>query len=171
MSTLLVSSWKAIFLISGIILFASTVNSLTGFGFSILAVPFLSLILVPKIGIPLILIHTSVLYIGLFIKSYKQMELGKILSLLAGSIIGIPFGAYVLVSFSPKFLSALIALVTIIMVFLLWLNISKKFTREFLMSMIIGFVSGGLKGGCRSVRTTYSLFCIKSGLGGRENSL
>ena len=134
-------------LLAGIVvLFASSINAITGFGFALLLVPFLNLIFSPKIAVPVEVILANVLNMSLFIQCRKEIELKKVSFLLLGAIVGLPFGAYVLSKFSTEFLKIFISVITITLAILLSLGISKQFKKERLASLATGFISGGLKG-------------------------
>jgi len=57
-----------------VILLASTINAITGFGFALLLVPFLSLIFSPKIAVPVEVALSTVLNMSLFIQCRKEID-------------------------------------------------------------------------------------------------
>ncbi len=120
--------------------------SLTGFGFSLLSIPFLNLIMSPKIAVPLVIILGCGLNIILFAECYRQIEIKKVFHLGVGGIIGMPFGAYILSRCSPTILKVFISVIILVVSFVVFLGINKRFQRERLASLVIGFISGGLKG-------------------------
>jgi len=132
-------------LLTGIILFlASFIKSITGFGFALVLVPLLNLIFSPKISVPFDIILAGILNIILLIQCYRNIEINKITYLLIGSIIGLPFGAYILSNFDEKLLTIFISLITIILSILLSINKNIIFRENRSTLIGIGFISGGM---------------------------
>jgi len=128
-----------------------------------LSVPVLNLFLSPKTTVSLVVILGAVLNVILLLQCYKQVEIKKIPYLLLGSIIGIPFGAYVLTVFSVQFLKILIGAITIGSASLLFLEINKRFKREHLASILVGLISGVLKGSVGMPGPPIVLFGLNQG--------
>lgn len=80
----------ALFII--IILFASVLQTSTGFGFSVLATPFLLLIFAPAEAIQINLALSLVISIVLFAKIKNDVDIGMLNRLIIGSIPGLPLG-------------------------------------------------------------------------------
>jgi len=79
-----------------IFLFASLIYSIFGFGFSMIAIPLLSMILGPKLAISLKIFLGMFLNFYLFYLTYSEMEFREIIKLLIGSIFGILLGVKIL---------------------------------------------------------------------------
>jgi len=134
-------------LLTSIIIFsASSLMSITGFGFAILSIPFLSFIFSPNIAIPFNIITGFVLEIILLLKCYRKIKVKRTFFLLSGGIMGIPIGSYLLIKCSVDFLRIFISLIVLISAFFLFLGKTYKISREQGASLVVGFISGGLKG-------------------------
>jgi len=74
----------------------------------------------------------------------KRIDPRRILPLVLLTIIGIPFGSYLLMVVTPLMARLLIAIISISFSILLLLGYSKRLEREFLASCGFGFASGVL---------------------------
>ena len=75
-----------------IILVASILQTSTGFGFSILATPFLLLIFEPVEAIQINLILSLIISIALIMKIRKDIDFGIVRRFVIGSVAGLPTG-------------------------------------------------------------------------------
>lgn len=98
-----------------IILLASLIQGITGFGFALVAVPLLSLF-IPEIKniTPIIVIYSLITNIIIVYKSRKYVEFKKIIPLIIFAIIATPLGTYILISFKVKTLKIIIGIIIII---------------------------------------------------------
>lgn len=103
-----------------IVFFASVLQASTGFGFSIMATPFLLLVFDSRECVQISLILAFVVSILLIRKLIKHVDKGLLRRLIIGSLMGVPFGVlfFKLVSFnSLKFtVSIVILIVTFILI-------------------------------------------------------
>lgn len=129
-----------------VILISSLIQGLTSFGFSLIAVPLLVLIISPKTIVPLMIIHSLFLNIYLIYACRKDINLKKILPLIIAGIIGIPFGAHLLKILSPDVLKILIGLIITFFAVLFLLGIRKEVKKEAAAFIPIGLISGVLNG-------------------------
>lgn len=85
------------YFLSGLVIFiASFVQGLSGFGFALLAVPLLTLIIGVKSAVTLTVICSLFVTLYNFMKLSKYFTIGTIKELIAGSLVGVPLGAYFL---------------------------------------------------------------------------
>jgi len=61
-----------------IFLFSAALQGLTGFGFSILAVPLITLFISPKTAVPILLIYSMIINIVVLYSARKAINLKKI---------------------------------------------------------------------------------------------
>ncbi|MBM7552045.1 sulfite exporter TauE/SafE family protein [Thalassobacillus pellis] len=78
-----------------IILIASILQTATGFGFSIMATPFLLLLFQPREAIQINLILSLFISCILVVKLWKDVDIEVFKRILAGSVIGLPVGIIV----------------------------------------------------------------------------
>ena len=134
------------FIIGLIFFFTSLVYSTFGFGFAMISIPLLSLVLAPKTAIPLSLLMGLGIGFYLVITSYKDIKPKQILYLLIGSAMGVPFGVFTLKNTSPEILEIAINAVIITSAIILFLKQSKNIIsiNTKLITILIGFLSGFL---------------------------
>ncbi|MGE5429776.1 MAG: sulfite exporter TauE/SafE family protein [Syntrophomonadaceae bacterium] len=97
-----------------IILIGAVTQGLTGFGFALISVPLLSLILDVKTAIPLGALCGLVINILLFLKFKNYIIFKEIRSLMAGALLGIPAGAFFLREAAPGIVKIVLAIVVLL---------------------------------------------------------
>ncbi len=97
-----------------IVFAAASVTGLTGFGFALLATPLLVLFYPPKAAVVLSIVLNWISVILMMPGVRKEAQIGPVLVLVVGSLVGIPLGAYLLAVIKESFLLALIGGVTIL---------------------------------------------------------
>ncbi|MBA7579523.1 hypothetical protein ES708_21394 [subsurface metagenome] len=137
------------FIIALIFFFTSLVYSTFGFGFAMISIPLLSLVLSPKTAIPLSLLMGLGIGFYLIITSCRDIKPKQILYLLIGSAIGVPFGVFILKNISSEILEIAINAVIITSAIILFLEQSKNIisvntVNTKLITILIGFLSGFL---------------------------
>jgi uncharacterized membrane protein YfcA len=96
--------------IFGIVFFAGIIQTITGFGFALVAAPLLTFVIAPKEAV------VTVLFIGILMKGFlvyktwHEGAFGRIFFVFAASVVGALPGAYVLRAVSDGTLKALIGL-------------------------------------------------------------
>lgn len=125
-----------------IILIASILQTSTGFGFSILATPFLLLLFKPVEAIQINLILSLLISCALIMKIRKDIDFGILKRFVMGSFAGLPIGIILFLSLSLDGLklgvSILILLLTVLLIFKFRISQSKK------TDLFIGGLSGSL---------------------------
>jgi len=132
------------FIIGLTFFFASLVYSTFGFGYAMVSIPLLSLVLAPKIVVPLSIFMGLGISCYLVISSYKDIKPKQILYLLIGSATGVPFGVFILKNTSPEILKIAINAIIITSAIVLFLKQGKKiiFVNTKLITILVGFLSG-----------------------------
>ena len=125
-----------------IILIASILQTSTGFGFSILATPFLLLLFKPVEAIQINLILSLLISSALIMKIRKDINFGILKRFVIGSFAGLPIGIILFLSLDLDGLklgvSILILLLTVLLIFKFRISQSKK------TDLFIGGISGSL---------------------------
>ncbi|HAM79237.1 sulfite exporter TauE/SafE family protein [Ornithinibacillus bavariensis] len=125
-----------------IILVASILQASTGFGFSILATPFLLLIFEPNEAIQINLILSLIISSALIMKIREDIDIGVLKRFLVGSVTGLPVGIiiFLLIDINKlKFgVSIIIFVLTIMLILKLRVNQTKK------RDLLVGGLSGSL---------------------------
>lgn len=133
--------WGAI-----IITASALLQGLSGFGFSILALPLLSMFLSPKTIVPLLLIYSMILNLTVLYSSWRSFSFKKISRLLAGGILGLPLGTKLLLVLDDVTLRKGIGFFVVLFSILLLSGKRWKLKKEKLAQPFIGFVSGIFSG-------------------------
>ncbi len=131
-------------LASAIVLAAALVTGITGFGFVLLALPFLALLYPPKTAVSLSILLDGVSVLLLLYRTYGQARRSIVAVMAAGSLIGIPLGAYFLVVTREDVLLALIGGVILVFAVAMLLGFSRQLAHENIVGAFAGFLSGML---------------------------
>jgi uncharacterized protein len=131
-------------LVACIVLIAGFIQSLTGFGFALMATPLLFFLMDPKAAIVLVVTMASVNMLVMTIAYRKDINTKRTIFMSLGSLIGVPIGTYVLIVLTPISIKLVVATVIIILSILLILNRTYYFKQFILWHMIAGFFSGVL---------------------------
>ncbi|MEA2096225.1 MAG: sulfite exporter TauE/SafE family protein [Candidatus Cloacimonadota bacterium] len=129
-----------------IFFFSAVLQGLTGFGFSILAVPLITLFISPKIAVPILLIYSMIINIVVLYSTRKAVNLKKIWILLAAGIITMPLGTHLLVIMNENILKIFIGSMILVFGILLLIGFRKQFANEKLAMLPVGILSGLLGG-------------------------
>ncbi|QBP42877.1 sulfite exporter TauE/SafE family protein [Paenisporosarcina antarctica] len=131
-----------IFIFIFIILVASILQTSTGFGFSILATPFLLLLFKPMEAIQINLILSLVISFALIIKIKKDIDYGILKRFIIGSTSGLPIGIMIFLVLDLKNLMLGISLIILGLTLLLILKFRITQTRK--KDIVVGGLSGML---------------------------
>lgn len=123
-----------------IILVASILQTSTGFGFSIMATPFLLMLFDPRAAIQINLVLSLVISSALVLKVRKDVDWKLFKHLSIGSIFGLPIGIYIFLMLNMTFLKVGVSLLIIGLTLLLVLNLRINETKH------RNFLVGGLSG-------------------------
>ncbi|MCD6176901.1 MAG: sulfite exporter TauE/SafE family protein [Candidatus Cloacimonetes bacterium] len=129
-----------------IFLFSATLQGLTGFGFSILAVPLITLFISPKTAVPILLIYSMIINIVVLYSARKAINLKKIWILLFAGIITMPLGTHLLVIMNENLLKIFIGLMIFVFGILLLIGFRRQFKNEKIAMLPVGMLSGLLGG-------------------------
>jgi uncharacterized membrane protein YfcA len=128
----------------GVIFFAGVLQTITGFGFALVAAPLLTFALSPKEAV------IAVLFVGIMMKGFmvyktwRDGEFARIVPVFAASIVGALPGAYVLRTVSDSTLKVFIGLTLIFVTMAMYANCTVTIRRHGLAKSAVGFLSGFL---------------------------
>ncbi|MFD2638851.1 sulfite exporter TauE/SafE family protein [Piscibacillus salipiscarius] len=125
-----------------IIVVASILQTSTGFGFSIMATPFLLLLFEPAEAIQINLILSLLISISLIYKIKKDINFGIMKRLIAGSFVGLPIGIWVFLWLDLQNLKLLVSLVILVLTTLLILKYRIRRSKN--RDLVVGWFSGSL---------------------------
>lgn len=129
-----------------IIFSASLIQGMASFGFSLIAVPLLSLIMDLKKVVSILVIYSLIQNIIIFIQLRKNPDIKAIWPLLVTAVLAIPLGAKLLLVIDEKTLKLVIGFIVIIAALFLFKDIKIKIQNKKLQYVIVGFLSGTLHG-------------------------
>lgn len=123
---------------------ASLAKGVTGFGFGLLASPFLVLVmdakLVVAIGIPIQL----VIDLLILVRVWGHLDLRKVVPLLVAGAAGVPLGTLIIVAVSSETLRLIVLSVVVISGFIMLVGYTVYIAKERLAGALTGFVTGTL---------------------------
>ncbi|WP_059102818.1 sulfite exporter TauE/SafE family protein [Shouchella shacheensis] len=125
-----------------IILAASLLQTSTGFGFSIMATPFLLLLFAPEEAVQLNIILSILISLSLITKIRTDVERALLKRLFLGSIVGVPFGLLVFTFMNILALKLGLGLLLLLLTSLLIGNVAMKQTP--FRDVVVGGLSGVL---------------------------
>lgn len=123
-----------------VILVASILQTSTGFGFSILATPFLLFIFNPMVAIQINLILSLVISLALITKIKKDIDFGILKRLLIGSVFGLPIGIIIFLLLDIK--NLMLAISVVIFLLTLFLILQFRFAQTKGKDLLVGGLSG-----------------------------
>lgn len=134
-------------LFAGISVFlASLIKGITAFGFNLIAVSALIFFLSPKLLVPVITLLSVTSSLYMLFGLMKYVEIRRILPLLIGAVVGIPFGVFWLVILKTEILKILIGLVITVFALLFASGYRKEIKNEMPAFLLLGLVSGIIAG-------------------------
>ncbi|MBN2460946.1 MAG: sulfite exporter TauE/SafE family protein [Candidatus Cloacimonetes bacterium] len=133
-----------------ILLFSSLLQGLTGFGFSLFAVPLLTLLLPPRTVIPVLIVYSLMVNVAVLISAKGHLDLKRQGLLLVGGLAGLPLGSYLLRNLPVFHLKMIIGAVVLLLAVILLVRPDTKIvkTDSKAVNLPVGFLSGLL---CSSV--------------------
>lgn len=150
-------------LANGILGLAALVASATGFGYALMATPFLSVMLEPRTAVAIVLVSWLPLAVLLVRDSYHQMSPRRIGRLFAVAALGVPLGAYGLARLDAETMRAVIGATTLVAALALSLRPGAPFSREGLAGAVAGLLSGVLAGASAMSGPPVVLLGLKQG--------
>ncbi len=128
----------------GVILVASILQTITGFGFALVAAPLLTFAIAPKEAV-IVVIFIGILIKGFMVcKTWREGAFGRIFLVFAASVVGALPGAYVLHAVSDSVLKIVIGLTLVLATLAMYANYRVTIRRHGLAKSLVGFASGFL---------------------------
>jgi uncharacterized membrane protein YfcA len=128
------------------ILLASAIQGMTSFGFSLVALPLLTILLPINVVVPILVLYSILLNMILLIKLYKHVHLKMITWLLFGGILGMPLGVILLKSMPAELLKLIAGIVIVIVGLLMLMGYRAHLKHPHKWYSVVGVVSGVLQG-------------------------
>lgn len=125
---------------------ASFTQGMTGFGFALVSIPMLSMLMELREAVALGALGGLVVNIYLIIKLRSFVKFFDLKNLIIGSVVGIPLGTYVLNYLSPHILKTILGIIIVVFVFLSVFKIIKQRNISTNWGYLFGLASGLLGG-------------------------
>ncbi|CAM4063666.1 sulfite exporter TauE/SafE family protein [Saccharibacillus endophyticus] len=129
-----------------IILAASFIQSLTSFGFALIALPLLSLFLPLHQAVPIIVIFSLFVCLLVVIPNRRDINVKQIWLLIAAGMVAAPFGTYLLIAVEAYVLKTITGLLISLFAALMLLGRSLPIRKERTAFLTAGLLSGLLNG-------------------------
>lgn len=129
-----------------VIFIAGITQSLTGFGFGLVAIPLLTLFMSPKLAPPVVLLDGLALNLLIMRRAYPSVQVSRIWILTLAGICGVPIGVWILANWDVDALRIYIGIMTCMAAGLFLKGFERKIRNEKAASVPIGFVSGIMSG-------------------------
>jgi len=122
------------------VLVASILQTSTGFGFSIMATPFLLLIFEPTEAIQINLILSLIISIALIMKIRRDIDFGILIRFVVGSVTGLPIGIMLFLLIDINRLKMVVSLIILVLTITLILKfrINQNKKRDFFVGGLSG---------------------------------
>ncbi|MBR0671354.1 sulfite exporter TauE/SafE family protein [Neoroseomonas soli] len=140
----------------------AVLRGFTGFGFALVAVPLLSLVLAPIVAVPLVLLLEVVASAQLLPKVWRQAQWRIVLMLTGGAVLGTPLGLYGLSLLPTEVMRLAIAAVVLATALLMSAGLRFRHPPGRRMAVAAGMVSGVLNGGAAMSGPPVVLFFLAS---------
>ncbi|MGI5837846.1 MAG: sulfite exporter TauE/SafE family protein [Chloroflexota bacterium] len=128
-----------------VVMIGAMMQGMTGLGFALVSVPVLLLFMDARTVIVTTLILTSLLNALILLQTRKQMSWKDAAPITIGSILGVPFGSYLLMALNPEALKAIVAMLAILFSIPLLMGFRRKIQHQQAACMVTGAVSGALQ--------------------------
>lgn len=117
-----------------------------GFGFAIISVPLLSLLLPLKTIVPVVVFSSLIINIIIVLNTKKHLKICQIKVMIIFGLLGIPLGVYGLKNLDPDLLKVIIGILIIVTSLIMVRGFKINFKSLKLSYGIAGFISGILNG-------------------------
>lgn len=125
---------------------AAIVRGYSGFGFSLLAIISLSLMMPPSAFVPSIFILEIAASLHMLPGIWKSIHWRSLMPLIAGCVVGTPFGVWLLANVPAPPMQIALSIFVLVVTVLLWKNFSLRSMPHPAASTVLGAASGVLNG-------------------------
>jgi hypothetical protein len=143
---------------------AGLIQGLTGFGFALVSAPLLSILMEPRMAMPIVITHGSLVTLLLLPEAWRWIDLKMVIPLAASGLVGIPLGAYLLRVVEGDILRVVVGLLVVIFSILLLLRVEGVGSSSRWMILPVGFLSGLLGGSTTMSGPPVILFLAHTGV-------
>ena len=165
MSLLSLTEFQTLLLLGGMVtFFAATVAGMTGFGYGLVSVPLLMVVLPPRVVVPAVTTHILLLSLLILLEVIKKVDVRRIWPLMLTGLFGLPLGIYVLLALSEGALRTITGVVIVLFALALLLGLNLEIKNEKLALAPVGIASGLLASGIAMAGPPVILFFSNQGM-------
>jgi hypothetical protein len=126
------------------VLIAALTQGTTGFGFALVAVPPMTILVDPEIVVPALLVQTLMTGTLILIHARKHVRIRRMGLLSLSGVAGVPAGTAILVVLDAEPLRVIIGVIVVAAALAMMAGFRKTLRNELVASVPVGFVSGTL---------------------------
>ena len=149
--------------LNAVLALAAFFSALAGFGFALIATPFLVLFLPPQQVVPAVILCWLPLAVALVWSCRKEASIRRYGRLLIGGVLGLPIGVYILAHADAAILRTGIGALTLLATLSIFLKPARPLPREQWLTGGVGFISGILGGASSISGPVVVLFGLNKG--------
>jgi len=124
----------------------SVLSGMIGFGFALIAVPLLTLVLSPQTVVPMVRLQSLLTSAMVGLSARRWLDVRRMWLLIVASLVGLPLGAYLLTVWDVNTLKVFIGAVTVLSAASMLLGVELQIGDGPLVRAPVGFLSGVLGG-------------------------
>ena len=151
-------------IVFSVIFIAGCVQGMTSFGFSLLSLPILSMIIDIKVTVPMLVIFSLIMNSIILYKIRKHMKLKDIYLLIVVAALATPLGAKLLINVDKEVLQVFVGILVTLSAILLHYGYKINIKNEKLVHIPLGFMSGLLNGSVSLSGPPVILFLTNQGV-------
>ncbi len=115
---------------------------MSGFGFGLIAVPLLAMVLAPQVVVPTVRVLSIWISVLVLVEARRSLSLRASWLLIAGSLVGVPCGTYLLAMWNASTLKVFIGSLTVVFALALMSGVRMQIRQGSPVSAVVGFISG-----------------------------
>lgn len=147
-----------------VIFLAGVAQSITGFGFGLVAVPLMTLFLEPSVAVPIIVIEGLLVNLLILARGMQHVQLRRMSLLSAASLAGVPLGVWMLAELDAQTLRIYIGGLMLLAGSLFLAGFRRQVSHEVAAGLPVGFSSGLLAGSISMPGPPIILFFANQGM-------
>lgn len=151
-------------IVFSVIFIAGCVQGMTSFGFSLLSLPILSMIIDIKVIVPMLVIFSLIMNSIILYKIRKHMKLKDIYLLIVVAALATPLGAKLLINVDKEVLQVFVGILVTLSAILMHYGYKINIKNEKLVHIPLGFMSGLLNGSVSLSGPPVILFLTNQGV-------
>jgi uncharacterized protein len=126
------------------VLISSTLAGMSGFGFGLITVPLLAMVIAPQVVVPTVRVLSIWISVLVPLEAWRSASLRSSWLLIAGSLAGVPCGTYLLAMWNTGTIRVFIGSLTVLFALALMSGVRMQIREGSPTSAVVGFISGVL---------------------------